>query len=80
MLDSQVVNEAAENKKLISATEAAERLGVSRPTITRLIQAKRLACYRIGSRVLFDDSILENYLATVYQPPADAKLSKRRTA
>jgi excisionase family DNA binding protein len=81
MKDSQAVGEAAEIKRLLSAREAAAVLGVSRATLCRLIKAKRIGVFRVGTRTLFDNSILENFMTTVYQPPSDATaLKRKRTA
>ena len=80
MSELQAANEAAENKGLISAREAAAKLGVSRATLCRLVKAKRLACFRIGTRVLFNHTILEEFMRTVYEAPADATERRSRQA
>lgn len=42
-----------ENRNL-SAKELSQMMGLSRPTLSRLVAAKKLGCYRIGARILFD--------------------------
>ncbi len=41
--------------KLLSATQTALRLGISKPTLCRLLQKQAMGFYRIGTRVLFDE-------------------------
>jgi excisionase family DNA binding protein len=57
-----------ERQKLISAKEAAERLGISRALLSRLVKAELLATYRIGHRTLFDEAIIEEYKRSVFKP------------
>jgi len=78
MTDFKAANEAAETKRLLSAREAAERLGVSRATLSRLIKARRIGVFRVGTRTLFDNSIIDSFKSAVYQPPSDGKLPKRK--
>ncbi len=40
---------------LKSASETALYLGISKPTLTRLVQAGKIGFYRIGTRLLFDE-------------------------
>ncbi len=40
---------------LRSASETVLRLGISKPTLTRLVQAGKIGFYRIGTRLLFDE-------------------------
>ena len=42
-------------EQLRSASETALRLGISKPTLCRLMQAQRIGFYRVGARVLFDE-------------------------
>ncbi len=44
-----------QNEHLKSASETTLRLGISKPTLTRLVQAGRIGFYRIGTRLLFDE-------------------------
>ncbi len=57
-----------EGQKLISAKEAAARLGISRAFLSRLIAAGVLATYRIGNRTLFDEEILDEFKQSVLVP------------
>lgn len=50
---------------LLSEKDAARRLGVSRITLLRMRQSGRIKFYRIGTRVLFDNEHLREFLATV---------------
>ncbi len=51
--------------KLLSANETALRLGISKPTLSRLMQKQAISFYRIGARVLFDEEKhIQPYLAT----------------
>lgn len=45
-----------------SLNAAAERLGVSRPTVYKLIREGHLAAYRVGFRLRVDDAAIETYL------------------
>jgi excisionase family DNA binding protein len=58
-----------EKVNLISAKDAAQRLNISRGMLSRLIKSGRLGVYRIGDRTLFDEKILEEFRAAVFQPP-----------
>ena len=77
MTDFKAANETAETKRLLSAREAAERLGVSRATLSRLIKARRIGVFRVGTRTLFDSATLKHFMNTVYQAPSDATATKR---
>jgi excisionase family DNA binding protein len=58
-----------EKVNLISAKDAAHRLNISRGMLSRLVNAGRLGVYRIGDRTLFDEKILEEFKAAVFEPP-----------
>ncbi len=47
------MNEKAERLK--SATEIALRLGISKPTLCRMMQRGEINFYRIGARVIFSE-------------------------
>lgn len=51
-----------ENKMLLSISESAVALGVSRPTIYRLIRADGFPTIRLGGRVLIPVKQLEDWL------------------
>jgi len=52
---------------LLSEHEAAKRCGVSRITLLRMRKAGRIRFYRIGTRVLFSQTHIEEFLASVEQ-------------
>lgn len=54
----------ASRTRVLSEAQAAEFLGVSRATVTRLRLAGELSFCRIGSRVVYRESDLEEFLAT----------------
>jgi excisionase family DNA binding protein len=54
---------------LLSVKTAAEALGISAPTVRRMVRAQTLAHIRIGDRVLFKPSDIEDFL-TVARVPA----------
>ncbi len=54
---------------LVSKSQAAEHLGVSLSTITRLIDSGQLASIRIGRRRLIDVNAIAAYIATVNSAP-----------
>ncbi len=57
--------------KLLSANETAMRLGISKPTLCRLMQKQVIAHYRVGARVLFDEEKhIQPYLATTERKAA----------
>ena len=64
-----------EQPKLLSETETAKRCGVSRITLLRMRKAGRIRFYRIGTRVLFSDTQIEEFLASVEQGNQARKLS-----
>lgn len=54
---------SASNKIAISVTEAAELLGVSRPTVYQLIRRADFPSFKVGSRTLISRSRLEEWVA-----------------
>jgi excisionase family DNA binding protein len=63
------------NKDLINAKEAAQRLGVSRATLSRLVKHNRIGVFRVGARTMFDDAVLEDFKRRVFvQPAAEASV------
>lgn len=56
-------------ERLIHAREVAQRLGISRAKLSRLVNANRIGVYRIGGRTLFDETILEDFKKRVYVEP-----------
>lgn len=61
------------NESLITAKEAAQRLGVSRATLGRLMRGQRISFYRVGGRAMFSNSVLEEFKAAVFQEARHAK-------
>ena len=49
-------------RRALSVAEAAQAVGLSRATLYRLVQQKRLATVKIGSRRLVPVSALDNLL------------------
>ena len=54
--------------KLLSIEEAAELLGLGKPTVYRLTSQRKIPFYKVGSRVLFDADRLTAWLEKHYQP------------
>jgi excisionase family DNA binding protein len=50
-------------RRALSVSEAARAIGVSRATLYRLVQQKRLATAKIGSRTLIPISEIDTLLA-----------------
>jgi excisionase family DNA binding protein len=44
--------------------EAAARIGISRPKLYQLVEQRKLSHYRVGGKILFSDSDLDEYLAS----------------
>jgi excisionase family DNA binding protein len=61
--------------KLLSEREAAVRCGISRITLLRIRKAGRIGFYRIGTRVLFSQVQLEEFLASVEEGKRSRKVS-----
>lgn len=53
-----------DNHNLMSEKQAAARLGISRITLLRAREAGRIRCFRIGTRVLYNQAQLNDFLAT----------------
>lgn len=70
----------SEKINLLSAKEAAARLGISRPTLSRLIRDNRIGVYRVGTRTLFDEQILDTFRASVYIAPREESPHRRAEA
>ena len=58
------MNQAQENHTLISEKQAAARLGIARISLLRARQSGRIRFFRIGTRVLYSDEQLTEFLAT----------------
>lgn len=55
--------------ELMSEVEAARRCGVSRITLLRMRKAGKIGFYRIGTRVLFSESHISEFLNRVERKP-----------
>ena len=60
---------------LLSESEAAKRCGVSRITLLRMRKAGRIRFYRIGTRILFSQVQIEEFLASVEEGKKTRKAS-----
>jgi len=61
----------------MSEKQAAARLGISRITLLRAREAGRIRFFRIGTRVLYNQQQLNDFLATCERK--GAKLAGQRT-
>jgi excisionase family DNA binding protein len=59
------MGEVKEPMNLLSEQEAAKRCGVSRITLLRARKARKICFYRIGTRVLFSQAHIEDFLSSV---------------
>ncbi|HEX3854744.1 MAG TPA: excisionase family DNA-binding protein [Polyangiaceae bacterium] len=57
---------------LLSADQAAHRLGVSEDYVRRAARDRRLASVRLGKRVLFRPQDIEDYVAAHLREPVEA--------
>jgi len=62
-------------QNLLSEPEASKRCGVSRITLLRMRKAGRIQFYRIGTRILFSQVQIEEFLASVEQGKKTRKAS-----
>lgn len=69
------MDEANDGKNLLSEPEAAKRCGISRITLLRARKAGKIRFYRIGTRVLFSQAHLEEFLASVEEGKKTRKAS-----
>ena len=53
---------------MLTATQAAQALGVSKRHLYQLASAKKIACYRFGSAVRFDPQDIEAYKQSCRSP------------
>lgn len=58
---------------LMSEKQAAQRLGISRPTLLRLRRRGAIGFFRVATRVLFSEEHLQDFLARVERRPKDSK-------
>lgn len=69
------MKDGLESMNLLSEPEAAKRCGVSRITLLRARKAGKICFYRIGTRVLFSEAHIENFLASVEEGKKTRKVS-----
>lgn len=55
----------------VSIEEAARLLGVSAPTIRRLLKQKRLGCMRVAKRITIPMAEIERFQARQFEPAVD---------
>ena len=67
--------DAKEQLNQLSEHDAAKRCGVSRITLLRMRKAGRIRFYRIGTRILFSQAQIEEFLATVEEGTKTRKAS-----
>lgn len=63
-IDSGRVGGAGGDSMLISASSAANRLGISPRFLWSLTRAGKVPCVRIGRRVLYDPEALNRFIAS----------------
>jgi len=66
------------NRRFLTSTKAAEYLGVSRPTIYKLADAREVTVYKISGTYRFTREDLDAYLARVKVPSKHASRAARR--
>jgi excisionase family DNA binding protein len=61
--------ETIENKmELFPTKEAARRLGITPSTLRDLVRRKVIGVFRVGGRLMFNQWVLDLYMASVYEP------------
>ena len=71
------MNDYQDNHNLMSEKQAAARLGISRITLLRAREAGRIRFFRIGTRVLYDQEQLNDFLTTCERKGAKLALARR---
>lgn len=56
-------------EKLYNITDISKLLGVSKITIYRLVEAKKISCYRIKGCIRFSETDIRNYLDSIRIEP-----------
>jgi len=69
------MEEVKEPNNLLSEQEAAKRCGVSRITLLRARKAGKIRFYRIGTRVLFSQVQIDEFLSSVEEGKKSRKVS-----
>jgi len=63
-------------EKLLNKTEVCELLGISRPTLDRIVAAGEIETLRIGGSVRFETGALQSYLARCREPRQQKKTAQ----
>ncbi len=66
-------------KQSFNRPEAAYYIGVSVITIDRAVAERKLACYRIGRRIVFSQNQLDVFLSSNEQKAKDYGKNKKKT-
>ncbi len=67
----------AVKEQLLTALECAEKLNISRATLSRLIAKKAIAYYRVGLRTMFGKNQISDYLRSVECPQDNSPSNDR---
>ena len=65
-------------ERLLSAKEAVAKLGISKPTLCRIMQRGEIGFYRVGARVLFSEEHITTFLEACEHKPLISKAGGRR--
>jgi excisionase family DNA binding protein len=60
-----------------SAKETCLRIGVSRPTLSRLVASRQIGCFRVGIRILFSEKHITDFLSSVERPANEGSIRRR---
>jgi excisionase family DNA binding protein len=60
-------------ERLLSAKEAVAKLGISKPTLCRIMQRGEIGFYRVGTRVLFSEEHKTTFLKACEHKPLSSK-------
>lgn len=63
-------------EKIYSAKETVAILGISRPTLSRLLRRNAIGHFRIGTRTLFSEEHIRTFLQSVEQAPKAPRHTK----
>jgi excisionase family DNA binding protein len=67
-----------ETQNMYTAEEVAKKLRISRASLSRLIQAGKIAYYRIGERTMFDEDSLKNFREATFQQSVESNVRLRK--
>jgi excisionase family DNA binding protein len=63
-------------EKLYSAKETVAMLGISRPTLSRLLRRNAIGHFRIGTRTLFSADHIRIFLESVEEVPKEPRRAR----